>query len=201
LRCCVPCGSSAPPRPALEGLARSLEPVELAAGEVLIREGEPGDRFHAVATASSRSRSAVASRHQRPRRWTGRIALLHGVPRTATVTATSPTTVFALNRVTFLAAVSGHTPPGDRPASQGLWLPADREAEVLAGAGRLRGVELSGQMHGPLNSITPPVDRGLATRCSSFARGDLRVTRRNLSTITDNQASIAGSTGAAGSWS
>jgi MFS family permease len=37
------------PAPALEGLARSMEPVELAAGEVLIREGEPGHRFYAIA--------------------------------------------------------------------------------------------------------------------------------------------------------
>jgi CRP-like cAMP-binding protein len=99
------------PAPALEGLARSLEPVRLAAGDVLIREGEPGDRFYAVADGRLQvtiGGAPVASNGRGD--GIGEIALLYGVPRTATVTATSPATVFALSREEFLAAVAGHTP-------------------------------------------------------------------------------------------
>src|SRR5918995_1014323 len=99
------------PAPALEGLARSLEPVQLAAGEVLIREGERGDRFYAVADGRLQvtiSGTLVASNVRGD--GIGEIALLYGVPRTATVTATSPATVLALSREDFLNAVAGHTP-------------------------------------------------------------------------------------------
>jgi hypothetical protein len=99
------------PAPALEGLARSLEPVRLATGDVLIREGEPGDRFYAVVDGRLQvSIGGVPIATNRRGDGIGEIALLYGVPRTATVTAASPATVLALSRAAFLAAVAGHTP-------------------------------------------------------------------------------------------
>ena len=50
------------PAPELEGLARALEPVHVAAGTVVIREGEAGDRFYAIATGRA------AGDQERPRR-------------------------------------------------------------------------------------------------------------------------------------
>jgi hypothetical protein len=99
------------PAPALECLARSLEPIQLAASEVLIWEGEPGDRFYAVAHGRLQVTIGgipVATNVRGD--GIGEIALLYGVPRTATVTAASPATVFALSRTAFLVAVAGHTP-------------------------------------------------------------------------------------------
>jgi CRP-like cAMP-binding protein len=99
------------PAPALEGLARSVEPVGLTAGEVLIREGDEGDRFYAIVDGRldvSIGGAAVATKGRGD--GVGEIALLYNRPRTATVTAASPTTVLALTREAFLAAVSGHGP-------------------------------------------------------------------------------------------
>jgi hypothetical protein len=99
------------PAPALEGLARSVESVGLAAGEVLIREGEQGDRFYAIAGGGLEVTIGgvpVATKVRGD--GVGEIGLLYGVPRTATVTAASPATVFALGREAFLAAVAGHAP-------------------------------------------------------------------------------------------
>jgi MFS family permease len=104
------------PGPALEGLARSLECVQLPAGAVLMREGEPGDRFYAV--ADGELDVTIAGAHvstQRRGDGVGEIALLRNVPRTATVTTATAVTLYALDSSTFLTAVTGH--PGTQAAS------------------------------------------------------------------------------------
>ena len=88
-----------------------MEPVELAAGDVLISEGEPGDRFHAIADGRLQvtiGGTPVATNVRGD--GIGEIALLYSDPRSATTTAASPATVFALSREDFLTAVTGHTP-------------------------------------------------------------------------------------------
>ena len=76
------------PAPEIEGIARALEPREASDGEVIIREGEIGDRYYAIADGSveiSHNGSRVAIRGRAE--GFGEIALLRDVPRTATVTA------------------------------------------------------------------------------------------------------------------
>ena len=99
------------PGPALEGLARSLERVELPADTVLIREGEPGHTFYAI--ADGRLDVTIAGEHVRTLErgdGVGEIALLHNVLRTATVTTLTDATLYALDSSAFLAAVTGHLP-------------------------------------------------------------------------------------------
>jgi Na+/melibiose symporter-like transporter len=99
------------PAPAIEGVARALEPVHLAGGSVVIELGEPGDRYYAIATGEvdvSRNGTHVATLGRGD--GFGEIALLEDVPRTATVTARSHVDLFALERDPFLTAVTGHAP-------------------------------------------------------------------------------------------
>jgi MFS family permease len=96
------------PEPILEALARSALRVEAAPGEAVIREGEPGDLFYIVesgeveVTKEGRHVATLGAGD-----YFGEIALLRDVPRTATVTAKSETVLQALDRATFVPAVTG----------------------------------------------------------------------------------------------
>lgn len=92
----------------LEAIARQLGRREVAAGEVVIQEGEPGDRFYIVEsgrTTATHDGRTLSS--QGPGDPFGEIALLRDVPRTATVTADEASVLLYLERDAFLAAVSG----------------------------------------------------------------------------------------------
>jgi MFS family permease len=93
---------------AKEHVAARLVEVPVAAGEVVIRMGDPGDRFYVVADGEleiTNGRRAKAGHGD----FFGEIALLRDVPRTATVTASAPSRLYALERDDFLAAVTGHS--------------------------------------------------------------------------------------------
>ena len=98
------------PMSALERVAGELEPVEFVPGEVAIREGEPGDRYLIIAAGELEiTRAGRLVNRCGPGEGIGEIALLHSVPRSATVTAVTPTKGFALSSADFLAAVAGPT--------------------------------------------------------------------------------------------
>ena len=96
------------PLTALERLAAGMTPVAAALGAVLVREGEPGDTF--VIVASGEVEVTVGGKPMDrlgPGAGFGEIALLRQSPRTATVTALSPVTGYAVDSGTFACAVSG----------------------------------------------------------------------------------------------
>ena len=106
------------PAPQLEAVARRATWLSVQAGAGIIREGEPGDRFYVLAGGSLRIERE--GRHLRDvdavGDGVGEIALLRGVPRTATVIATTDASLLAIDRVPFLAAVTGH--PGAVAAAE-----------------------------------------------------------------------------------
>jgi MFS family permease len=94
---------------AKEYVAAKLVEVPVAAGEVVVRRGEPGDRFYVVAEGALEVATNGARAQSRRGDFFGEIALLRDVPRTATVKATAPSLLYALERDDFLAAVTGHS--------------------------------------------------------------------------------------------
>jgi MFS family permease len=105
---------------AIEQLARGAvrEPVD--AGTVVVREGDPGDRYYLVEAGSAEAAVAGASvRRIATGEGFGEIALLRDTPRTATVTTLEPTTLLVVGRDDFLGALA------ESPTSR-------RTADVLA---------------------------------------------------------------------
>jgi MFS family permease len=92
----------------LEVVSRSAEPVHVAAGEVVLTQGEHGDVFFAVVEGAldivmSGEHIRTAERGS----FFGEVALLADVTRTATVTATTDSDLLAIERAPFLIAVTG----------------------------------------------------------------------------------------------
>jgi CRP-like cAMP-binding protein len=114
---------------AKEHLATSLIPVSVSAADVVIREGEAGDRFYIVADGELEVVGERLHVTARPGDHFGEIALLRDVPRTATVRAIVDSELYALERSDFLAAVCGHS--GVRAAGEEI------AAERLARGGRV----------------------------------------------------------------
>jgi MFS family permease len=92
----------------IERVARNLVSLEADPGTIVIREGDPGDRFYVIEEGE-----VEVSRHGEPLAklgpgdFFGEIALLRNVPRTATVTASGSASLRSLDRAQFLAAVTG----------------------------------------------------------------------------------------------
>ena len=116
--------------PVLEDLARAMVRREAPADEVIVREGEAGVEFFLL-EGGGRLDVSIRGSHVRaigPGDGFGEIALLRDGIRTATVTASSPVTLYTLQRAHFLEAVTGsvqaHRAAGDLVDQRVSMLPA-----------------------------------------------------------------------------
>jgi CRP-like cAMP-binding protein len=125
------------PEQEAEGLAAQLQTVEVGAGDVIVRQGAPADKFFIIVDGEvevireddGQARTlATLKRGQ----FFGEIAILRNTPRMATVKALTPTTLFAMERHEFQGLVAtsmGTTQDFDRVIQQRL-------QEIGAGASR-----------------------------------------------------------------
>jgi CRP-like cAMP-binding protein len=97
------------PAPSLESVARDLGPLTVSQGTIVIKEGERGDCYYAVAEGE-----LAISRHGQNLQMIsrgdgfGEIALIRDVPRQATVIATTDALLYTLQKEPFVRAVTGH---------------------------------------------------------------------------------------------
>lgn len=97
------------PAPQLEGLARALQPLSVDPGTVVIREGDSGDCYYAIADGElvvSEGGREINRVHRGE--GVGEIALIRDTPRTATVTAATHAQLYVLDKESFLTAITGH---------------------------------------------------------------------------------------------
>ncbi|HSS36716.1 MAG TPA: cyclic nucleotide-binding domain-containing protein, partial [Patescibacteria group bacterium] len=92
----------------LERLASAMTPVTFLPGEVIMREGDPGDRYVIIDDGSVEvTQAGKVLRTSGHASGVGEIALLREVPRTATVTAVVLTHAYALDALAFKSAMAG----------------------------------------------------------------------------------------------
>ena len=95
------------PALSLERIALRLRELDVEPGVAVITQGDVGDSYYILATgAADVYIDGEKVNTLAPGEGFGEIALLRDVPRTATIKTTQPSEVFALDRETFLGAVS-----------------------------------------------------------------------------------------------
>jgi len=103
--------------PAVEHLARGLEPVHVPTGRAVFRQGDPADRFYVIEVGAA---DVIGDGNLittlGPGDGFGEIGLLRRVPRTATVRAATDLDLQALRCDRFLPVITGF-PPSAREAA------------------------------------------------------------------------------------
>ena len=105
----------------VEEALRRLDPIPVTAGAVIVRQGEPADRFYVIGSGRFEvtqdpgdGRPAVALRVLARDDVFGELGLLRRSPRTATITALEDGLLFAMDGADFLAMVGARRGVADR---------------------------------------------------------------------------------------
>ena len=86
----------------LRAISRIAEVMEVPAGQVLARTGEPGDQFFFIIDGAARVDIAPDIHHRvGPGEFFGEMSLLDGGPRSATVVADTPLRLLVIHRRNF----------------------------------------------------------------------------------------------------
>jgi CRP-like cAMP-binding protein len=107
------------PQYELERLAQGAQWADVRAGADVVKQGDPGNSYYLVEDGEL---SVAVDGEVRPHSLSkgdgfGEIALLHKVPRTATVTALSDSTLLVISAADFLGAVTS-CPDGEQQAKE-----------------------------------------------------------------------------------
>lgn len=88
----------------LTKLAQNMKRADIAPGSPIVLEGEEGDHFYVILrglVAVSNQGGLGPRRMLRPGDYFGEVALAMDIPRTASVTALTPTTLASCDKATF----------------------------------------------------------------------------------------------------
>jgi CRP-like cAMP-binding protein len=102
-------------RPVLERLARAATEQDVPAGSTVIREGDEADALYVLLNGEMavRARGESGVEHELPPMasgaYFGEIGLLERIPRTATVTSTTPSRLLRIDGDEFLGALTDAT--------------------------------------------------------------------------------------------
>ncbi|MGH9399692.1 MAG: cyclic nucleotide-binding domain-containing protein, partial [Thermoanaerobaculia bacterium] len=138
------------PKEELVSVLTTVRPERVAPGQVIVREGEPGDTLYLIVQGTMR----VSTRGQEGEDvalatlgagdFFGEVALLTGRPRTATVAALTETELLALDRAT-VNKLRGRHPAIDASLAEFHSRRAERTVEALVERMLSKGPELLGE--------------------------------------------------------
>jgi CRP-like cAMP-binding protein len=96
-------------RSSLESAAANTDEVDVEAGRVLIRQGEPSDSFYVL--LDGEADVSIDGTHRRTMRagdFFGEISMLDRGPATATITTVRPSRMMAMSHAQFRNAIKGN---------------------------------------------------------------------------------------------